>query len=87
MRKSPTLLWSALQVGQIPRTNRHLEMLPRVVPESRVILPLLFMQDGPSLGFLDYFFNPACQFVTTVSGGDAAPDALTVFTRNRFRPR
>lgn len=42
------------------------------------------MQDGPSLGFLDYFFNPACQFVTTVSGGDAAPDALTVFTRNRL---
>lgn len=28
----------------------------------------------PSLGFLDYFFNPACQFVTTVSGGDAAPE-------------
>jgi hypothetical protein len=54
------------------------------VPESRAILPLLFMQDGPSLGFLDYFFNPACQFVTTVSGGDAAPDALTVFTRNRL---
>jgi hypothetical protein len=34
--------------------------------------------------FLRHFFNPAVQFMITVSGGDDPPDALTVFTRNRL---
>jgi hypothetical protein len=33
------------------------------------------------VGFLPYFFKPAFQFVTTVSGGDAASEP---FTRCQF---
>ena len=31
-----------------------------------------------------YFFKPAVQFVTTVSGGDAAPEPLVVLIRKRL---
>jgi hypothetical protein len=36
------------------------------------------------VGFLPCFFKPAFQFVTTVSGGDAAPEP---FTCCQFRPQ
>jgi len=39
----------------------------------------------PPIGRLsDYFFNPAVQLVTTVSGGDAAPEPLDVVIRKRL---
>lgn len=33
---------------------------------------------------MPYFFNPAVQFVTTVSGGDAARELLVVSIRKRW---
>ena len=45
---------------------------------------LFFGRASPRVGLLVYFFNPAVQLVTTVSGGDASPAPPAVMMRNRL---